>query len=56
VVFDLDRIGDRATYADPQRYPAGVRAVLVNGRIVVRDGAHLGERPGAVLRAGPSRY
>jgi N-acyl-D-aspartate/D-glutamate deacylase len=52
VVFSLDRIGDRATYADPQRYPDGVRAVLVNGRVVVRDGAHLGERPGAVLRAG----
>lgn len=52
VVFGLDRIGDRATYADPQRYPDGIRAVLVNGRVVVRDGTHLGERPGAVLRAG----
>ncbi|GLY87043.1 N-acyl-D-amino-acid deacylase family protein [Actinoallomurus iriomotensis] len=52
VVFELDRIGDRATYADPQRYPDGVRAVLVNGKIVVQDGTHLGERPGAVLRAG----
>jgi N-acyl-D-aspartate/D-glutamate deacylase len=52
VVFDLDRIGDRATYAHPQRYPDGVRAVLVNGKVVVQDGAHLGIRPGAVLRAG----
>ncbi|WP_329255161.1 D-aminoacylase [Actinoallomurus sp. NBC_01490] len=51
VVFALDRIGDRATYADPQQYPDGVRAVLVNGRIVVQDGTHLGERPGEVLRA-----
>lgn len=50
-MFALDRIGDRATYADPQQYPDGVRAVLVNGRIVVQDGTHLGERPGEVLRA-----
>ncbi len=52
VVFTLDRIGDRATYADPQQYPDGIRSVLVNGRVVVQDGAHLGERPGEVLRAG----
>jgi N-acyl-D-aspartate/D-glutamate deacylase len=51
-VFTLEEIGDRATYADPQRYPDGVRAVLVNGRVVVQDGVHLGERPGQVLRAG----
>jgi N-acyl-D-amino-acid deacylase len=52
VVFAPDRIADLATYAEPQRYPAGIRAVLVNGRVVVEDGAHLGERPGTVLRVG----
>jgi N-acyl-D-amino-acid deacylase len=52
VVFAPDRIADVATYAEPQRYPDGIRAVLVAGRVVVEDGAHLGERPGEVLRAG----
>jgi N-acyl-D-amino-acid deacylase len=51
VVFAPDLIADRATYAEPQRYPDGISAVLVNGRIVVEDGAHLGERPGEILRA-----
>jgi N-acyl-D-aspartate/D-glutamate deacylase len=50
VVFAPDRIADVATYAMPQRYPEGIRAVLVNGRVVVEDGTHLGERPGCVLR------
>jgi N-acyl-D-amino-acid deacylase len=50
VVFAPDLIADLATYAEPQRYPAGIRAVLVGGQVVVEDGAHLGERPGTVLR------
>jgi N-acyl-D-aspartate/D-glutamate deacylase len=54
VVFDPGRIADHATYTDPHHYPGGVRAVLVNGRVVVDDGAHLGERPGVVLRAARS--
>jgi hypothetical protein len=29
-----------------------VRDVMVNGRIVLRDGAHTGEQPGQVVR-GP---
>lgn len=52
VVFAPDRIADRATYAEPQRYPDGVRAVLVNGTVLVEDGVHLGARTGEVLRAG----
>jgi N-acyl-D-aspartate/D-glutamate deacylase len=49
VVFAPDEITDRATYAEPQRYPDGVRTVVVNGRIVVDNGTHLGERPGEIL-------
>ena len=52
VVFAPDRIADLATYADPQRYPAGIRAVLVGGRVVVEEGTHRGTRAGRVLRAG----
>ncbi|NDU72044.1 amidohydrolase family protein [Actinomadura sp. DSM 109109] len=50
VVFDPARIADRATFAAPQRYPDGIRAVIVGGRTVVGDGAHGDARPGRILR------
>ncbi|MGW2315078.1 N-acyl-D-amino-acid deacylase family protein, partial [Actinomadura luteofluorescens] len=50
VVFDPARIADRATFAAPQRYPDGIRAVIVGGRAVVEDGAHGDARPGEILR------
>ena len=49
VVFDPETVMDRATYEDPHQYPVGIRHVLVNGRIVVRDETHTGARPGRVL-------
>ncbi|RAY16952.1 D-aminoacylase [Actinomadura craniellae] len=49
-VFDPARIADRATFAAPQQYPDGIRAVLVGGRPVVEDGVHGGARPGEILR------
>jgi N-acyl-D-amino-acid deacylase len=50
-VFDPGEFRDRATYADPHRYPAGDRtAVIVNGVSVVEDAAHTGALPGRVLR------
>jgi N-acyl-D-amino-acid deacylase len=53
VVFDPATIADTATYDDPCRFPAGIRAVYVNGVAVAREGAHTGARPGRVLRRGP---
>jgi N-acyl-D-amino-acid deacylase len=50
VIFDAKEILDTGTYADPRRYPAGIRQVFVNGTAVVRDGAHRGSRPGRALR------
>ena len=50
VVFDPDRIADRATFERPHQYPVGIVHVLVNGRFVVRDGEHTGALPGKVLR------
>jgi N-acyl-D-amino-acid deacylase len=41
-----------ATFADPNHYAVGVRWVLVNGGIAVRDGRITEERPGRALR-GP---
>jgi dihydroorotase/N-acyl-D-amino-acid deacylase len=50
VVFDPAAVGDRATYEDPHRYPAGVEYVLVGGVPVVDGGRFTGARPGRVLR------
>ena len=52
VVFDPDRIGDRATFAEPHQYAEGMAHVFVNGTQVVRDGEHTGALPGRVVR-GP---
>jgi N-acyl-D-amino-acid deacylase len=52
-IFDPATILDRATYQDPQRYPAGISSVIVNGVVVVDGGAHTGALPGMVLRRGP---
>jgi N-acyl-D-amino-acid deacylase len=53
-VFDPATIRDVATFDDPTHYSVGVKHVLVNGRLVVADGAITQERPGKVLR-GPGR-
>ena len=52
VVFDADRIGDRATFDQPHQYAEGMVHVFVNGEQVVRDGEHTGALPGRVVR-GP---
>ena len=52
VVFDLETVRDTATYLNPFQTPVGIRYVLVNGRVAVRDGVVTGVRAGHVLR-GP---
>ena len=51
-IFDMDLISDRATFEDPHQYAVGVESVIVNGTIVVENGAHNGNKPGRVLH-GP---
>jgi N-acyl-D-amino-acid deacylase len=50
VVFDPERIADRATFEEPATPAAGISLVLVNGHATWRDGASTGARPGRVLR------
>jgi N-acyl-D-amino-acid deacylase len=51
VVFDVATVIDGATYEDSRRTPEGMPWVVVNGKVVVRDGEHTGARPGrGVLR------
>jgi dihydroorotase/N-acyl-D-amino-acid deacylase len=52
VVFDPATIHDVATFDDPNHYSVGIKAVLVNGRVVVDGGRISEERPGRALR-GP---
>jgi N-acyl-D-amino-acid deacylase len=61
VVFDLERVRDRATNPWPHSYPfenippryaEGIDYVFVNGEAVMWEGAHTGVRSGRVLR-GP---
>ncbi len=51
-IFDPAVIGDRATFEEPHQYSVGMVHVLVNGKAVVRDGAHTGATPGRAVR-GP---
>lgn len=50
VVFDPASIAERGSYEEPRRYPAGVGYVIVNGALVIDNGAHTGALPGRVLR------
>jgi N-acyl-D-aspartate/D-glutamate deacylase len=54
VIFDYDKIQDRATYEHPLLTPLGIDYVLVNGQVVVDQGKHTGAKPGVVLY-GPGR-
>ncbi len=49
-VFDADTFADTATTFDTNHLATGMRHVLVNGTVTLRDGALTGERGGAVLR------
>jgi len=55
VVFDPDRVIDRATYAQPHRFCDGVSHVAVNGRLVIDDAEDTTAPAGQVLRHPPRR-
>lgn len=52
VVFDLDQIADKATFAQPNQLSVGMDYVLVNGVPVIAGGKATNALPGKVLR-GP---
>lgn len=53
VIFDEDSVQDRATFQNPHQFSTGFSTVIVNGKLVVDDGKHLGVRSGRALR-GPA--
>jgi N-acyl-D-aspartate/D-glutamate deacylase len=55
VVFGPDKVCDRATYSNSTRPSAGIRHVLVNGTLVVRDGDIVPRaRPGQPVPPSPA--
>src|SRR4029079_10665090 len=51
VVFDPEPFRDTATFDKPHQYAAGVKWVLVNGHVAIRDGKYQDDvRGGRVLR------
>lgn len=49
-IFDPARVHNRSTYEDPHQYAEGFDIVLVNGVVVLENGATTGATPGRVLR------
>ena len=52
VVFDPERVTDKATFTEPHQYAEGVIHVFVNGGHVLKDGEHTGATPGRFVK-GP---
>ena len=49
VIFDAEKIIDKADYSNPHQYPEGLLHVIVNGQPVILDGEHTGNKPGKAL-------
>ncbi len=52
VVFDPDKVTDKATFTDPHQYAEGMLHVFVNGEQVLKNGEHTGATPGRFVK-GP---
>ena len=49
IVFDPAAVRDLSTYEKPHQLSAGIKAVMVNGQLVVSDSRLTGSRPGKIL-------
>jgi N-acyl-D-amino-acid deacylase len=52
VIFDREKIKDRATFEEPFMKPEGIHYVIINGKITVEKGLLTGARNGRILRGG----
>ncbi len=56
LVFDPEKIQDKATFFEPHQYPEGIEQVIVNGTFLVENGKLVQETfPGKVLHISDSR-
>jgi len=51
VVFDREKIIDKATFTNPHQLSVGIEYVLVNGDVVIEKGDHQSNLPGKTLRS-----
>jgi N-acyl-D-amino-acid deacylase len=42
-------VTDRATFEDPFQYPDGIRLVMVNGEVVLREDSRTSAAPGKAV-------
>lgn len=49
VIFDLEKINDKATFKDPHQFPEGINYIIINGKIRIIDNKDAGENSGSVL-------
>jgi N-acyl-D-amino-acid deacylase len=54
VIFDPNKIQDKATFEKPHQYAEGVKHVWVNGVQVLKNGEHTGATPGRAI-FGPGK-
>lgn len=50
VILDIKNVEDRATFEDPNNYPAGIDYVIVNGSVSVSEGEYVKIRNGEVVK------
>jgi len=50
IVFDAERVQDRADWSHPTAPPEGIDTVIVNGRLAIDEGRYTGAKSGRVLR------
>ena len=55
VIFDFDRMRDRATILQPDRYSEGIDFVMVNGVFTIDGGEFTDELPGVVVKKQTGR-
>lgn len=52
VIFDPEKVLDKADFSQPALPPEGMPYVIINGKLVVREGRLTGEKPGRAVRFG----
>lgn len=51
VIFNYNKIQDKATFTEPHQYPEGIPYVIVNGEVVINNGTHTNAMPGKVIKS-----
>ena len=49
-IFKPEELKEKATYVDPHQYSVGMKYVIVNGNIALKDGEKIDGRFGKVVR------